>query len=848
MGIGQPLDFHLLMSNWAIYRYINLLLLTACVAIVSVLIVSNGQDSSVLEEELASYEGAIRQLEGKSGKSKLRSQYLIRLEDLVERTHLPDEKLLLEAEIQYAKQAGFPKRSHQTFADLKRLQAIYDSALASIHEQSGPEFGSLNDAFRAKLVQLIISASDPERVRIQAELEKRFGKASPAIPSSKPSGRSSLLRFSVLQEQRNLPPEKSVHLLAFPQDRDELNALLSAADEGDFDTSVGEDLPEDTKVLEVPGVSRTLLIYSGDGESREIHGSITIQGKAAVDLEPAEGESSLRLKIGNEGRPLTLDGGEVFILEKEEKAAGTFEVKAGTSTISVRGTEVYLLPKSGELDHTRSKRSADQGFRKDEETVLLVRDGQVAVEGGPHPQGALVGDLEAISLQSGSKLPGGFERDPYAKTYTDHLKYYPRADGWLVADFDSGYREGLGPMVECLGWVDELMEPEARNVRLHGNPGQAFDLPQTHHKFGYNEMLVLSFPPVDGNHYRYLSFDFCHFTGTELVKGSSPYQPGDIRPLWIYVGEMSLGDPDARTIKVSGDSLSTEKAMEWKRGVIDLWAVNATGQAVPEEILETIVMYSSGRHLLIDNVELLRDKPDAEVLELEVAQEMRSYMPMMIASYGSTYSGGEYGFIGWGDDNMFRSIANLYENQSENGKFSETVIKGFNDGRRKGTPSFSPEEIHIMVETCRQYIMNGSGSLSVDLSPTDIYTLVALEYGWGHPGAGFLRSPETVFEEFGVSNSLLRRIEKAGWRLVFGDRPASGSNEPRLPEDDSIIELFAAMHEQALKRLASMANPDNNPVIWNSRMVWGGGVDVEDTKQILRLGSDGSITKEDLKP
>ncbi|MEM7010611.1 MAG: hypothetical protein AAF585_03915, partial [Verrucomicrobiota bacterium] len=656
---------------------------------------------------------ALQELAETSGKTKLDQQFLSALRKLEARTKEPKKKAAIQSEINRVTEPGFPsERPLSEFEDLARYQKVYDASIQPIREQVADQLSRINESTRARLEVIAKKASGEERAMVFAILRERFedlSDQSPAPESSQTKG-NTLFRFSVLQEQLEPPtPRLVVPVIA---SKDEIpSAIELKAQAREAEMTVGMRLPPDTMNLEAPAISRTLLIYSGTGEDEEIAGTITLRGIEAKQTQNSEGETpTLNLELDGGAK---LEDGELLILEKEKEFPGLFEIKAGPSTISVRGTQVFLLPENGDVESPKGSVGSNSA-------VMLVKDGivQASLNGNP-PIEVEEGVESMIDLVSLRGLTAEKIEDFKALDAGD-LKYYPGARRWLLTDFDASSGEGLGPLVH-------FNQP----VSPGGNLGNCATKSGPPIGGGFLPALTLSFPPTSASLYRYLSFDL------RIINEKGHLVLG--RSLWIHCGEGNPSDENAIFYELDAKELidlNDGNEPLWIRVFVDLW--NEADEPPELSAYLAAISFLTKGSLTIDNIALTTERPEGS-REASVIRSFRDFPPIEREGEPSLMFATQRKV----DESLFNITESSLKRAPERAHlglltqsggsqaeqwFDEHIGQGKEWAKWQPPGSFSQlklDEIYALRRTLKRLVQDGSNEIAVDLNPIHILGLLS---------------------------------------------------------------------------------------------------------------------------
>lgn len=840
-------------------------------------------DPSELSELLKKHEQAIRSLETKSGKARLDQQFLGALRKLASESTNPSEKARVESAIDLVSKPGFPQLpAAADFAKLARLLKVYAASLEPIRSKAGPNLKRLDAQLKKLLEQMADKSTGTSRDAVLAVIRKRFGEVTGmAVTQSKPTPKGdstgTLFRFSVLQEQLEPPkPRLVVSTIASTED---LSGTLEGKSAVELaERVVGTELPLVDGKLEAPGISRTLLIYSGDGEERKVAGTILLRG-TELQLDNRGGTDTapeLRLELGKGTDKPKMKSGQLLILQKEKDFSGLFKIKAGPSTISVRGTQVFIMPENGDVD-------SPQGAGGDQAAVMLVRDGVVQAElNGGAPVPIEKGSENMVDLLTLKRLPADL-RTKLGAVYDNKLKYYPGPTRWLVTDFDAD-GDGFGPLVDC-------SSPRGKIANERKRDPENYSL-----LLGGNGSVTLSFPPVDLEHFRYLKFDaFWEGKGkSRLIVYCGNGDLSDQNVLFYDLGRDY--DSHSHTIKLPDPKGGTKNGTRfWYPIVIDLWG--KTGELksmLPSNIsaisIHNTPYYTKNEDLSkirrtnsiksIDNVEFVASINASDPEDRSSAILYRTFQdsPPRSGDYHNSSDGAslfrrqremENAIF---QDEYTRAperVHLVHEVHLQKGTspqviewFDEHISGGENWARHfhENMPGklFGPS-VNILRQKARHLVANGCKELAIDLYPTDILALVSQVSSYGEPGEGRFSDLAFTFDQHGASKYLIRNLEEL---FVFGDKAPKVDDESLedwegevtvmhgrenkfgFPRKTRYIDFFSKLHEEALEQLAKHANPEGKPVTFHSILVWGQQAQQPDIIQALHRDPSGKITRE----
>lgn len=788
---------------------------------------------------LKKHDEAIRSLEADSGKTKLDQQYLGALRRLAANTADPNQLALINAEMKLVSKPGFLKRPAAGFEKLARFQKVYNASLEPIRNQTSAEIEQLNDRLKALLQKLAEKSAGADRDAVVAVIRSRFDAAAempapPPQPGGDPARKNSLLSFSVLQDQYEPPkPRLIVPVLASFED-------LSAAREVQMTSrlagsEVGSVLPAAAGKLEAPGISRTLLIYTGEGDNRKVAGSLLLRGiepKRTVGGDAGSPDLLLEIDPAAAQAPAMKDG-QLLILRKEKEYPGLFEIKAGPSTISVRGTQVFLLGKNADVSSPRSAGGESA-------PVLLVKDGKVQVADAGAGNAVAVGEgsERMIRLRTKDALPAA-QATKIDALYEEEMRYYPNAKSWLLADFEAA-DDGTGPLVH---WNLPLSEG--------GNPSKCI----TSGLETGAKALVLSFPPTVGYHYRYLTFD---------LKCLADYSDDDRRydsVQWICFSNGDPSDESALHYELG------ERHSDFETVCIDLWATDGSWKhRLPKE-LAAISFCAVGTLFSIDNVALSRFRnPDAR--QLEVKRMFHDFPPrksgaaMTSLFWAQRYFDEHYLKVGRAPKHVrFNRVTNEEETEQLAEWFDREVTPGISwaDGNSSATGPGYASTLHYqaMRQLMKRSVERGCEELAIDLTPRELLYWASLTGDFGDSGEGWFLDLPMVLESYGADRRFIQEFNEANKNYQPDYRPDSDGfyfdENPgwNIPKERIFVEVFSRMHEKVLEDWARYTIGEDKKVTLYSSLIWDHSwrrEDLDDFIQVLRRDPSGEVTRVFPKP
>ena len=735
---------------------------------------------------IAKHAEAVRKLEERAGAEKLRNSYSAHLRKLLESEKDPEKLDQIKVELIGLELSKSPEHSEELFPKLERLRKIFDDGIERVSQETEPDRKRLDTALEASLKELASTASPEDKPAILAALKKRFPNSDDSIPTSSPGktpetdSELSLISFSVLQEQPiPVKPTLTVPVVKTVEEFENLPVTYESVEE-DAAQMVGTVLDADVKTLAAQGISRSLLIYSGEGENRKAIGSLVMQGDASLEVGESSKTELILETPGNKQQPPRMKDGDILLLQKQKEAPGTFIIKAGPSTISVRGTEAFLIPKSAEVAAVIER----QNNAPEEEASLLVTNGTVEVSG---TQGLLkdkppieVKDKGMLGMVSLARMASFFEQTEYAKAYNDHLQYYPTSSRWLLGG--------------------ENVKFTATSLRTSSREYEP-----------YRGQAIISFAPTDARHYRYLTFDW---------KGSDHKDAhwGEIEVFW---GSAAPDDCSCLHFRVRNpDIMNSNSGKIEGKVVIDLWGKE--GELLPEHgpvidtltltckknafAINSIELWSEGKvpWPVTPNVEAFRTVPIYQTLEDEVltifsdTSETREYIGELnrhleqgikkIHIFTNTPVSSNF---------VERSYGGKYQNQTPDAGWallsttsSYTFSKSIHDNHGK------------LLLSLKHAIAKGADEINIHISPILAKGILSSVGAYAQPTQGI----------YLTNSELATQIDLSEEELAMSTR----YYVRRIREKQELAEIYPRLHEAAVKKLYEQVNPEGKPVVIRS--------------------------------